>query len=74
MFANTALDINSVKSGLLYLAGQSYCKKGRSAKVKAVIINLILMNYLIDLYIFLVILVYSLPHNYYFLRNFFCGP
>jgi hypothetical protein len=34
----------------LCLTGQPYCKKGRSAKVKDGIINLILRNYLIDRY------------------------
>jgi hypothetical protein len=39
-----------LKSGLLHLTGQPYCKKGRSAKVKNGIINLILRNYLVDRY------------------------
>jgi hypothetical protein len=34
MFAVPHSDINSLMSGLLHLAGQPYCKKGRSAKVK----------------------------------------
>jgi len=37
-----------LKSSLLHLIGQPYCKKSRSAKVKDGIINLILRNYLID--------------------------
>jgi hypothetical protein len=45
-------DINSIKSGLLHLTGQLYCKKGRSAKVKVGIINLILWNYLVDQFTF----------------------
>jgi hypothetical protein len=48
MFAVLHSDVNSLKSGLLHLTGQSYCKKSRSAKVKDGIINLILRNYLID--------------------------
>jgi hypothetical protein len=48
MFAVLHSDINSLKSGLLHLTGQPYCKKGRSAKVKDGIINLILRNYLVD--------------------------
>jgi hypothetical protein len=48
MFAVLHSDINSLKSGLLRLTGQPYCKKSRSAKVKDGIINLILGNYLID--------------------------
>ncbi len=40
--------INSLKSGLLYMTSQPYCREGRSAKVKDGIINLILRNYLID--------------------------
>jgi hypothetical protein len=51
MFAELHSDINSLKSGLLYLTGQPYYKQSRSAKVKDGIINLILRNYLIDLYI-----------------------
>jgi hypothetical protein len=45
MFAVLHSDINSLKSGLLHLTGQTYCKKSRSAKVKDGIIN---RNYLID--------------------------
>jgi hypothetical protein len=48
MFAVLQSDITSLKSDLLHLASQSYCKKGRSAKVKDGVINLILQNYLID--------------------------
>jgi hypothetical protein len=51
MFAVEHSDINSLKSGLVYLIGQPYCKKRRSAKVKGGIINLSLGNYLIDRYI-----------------------
>jgi hypothetical protein len=51
MFAVRNSYINFLKSGLPYLTGQPYCKKGRSAKVKDGIINLILKNYLIDQYI-----------------------
>jgi hypothetical protein len=50
MFAVLHSDINLIKSGLLYLTGQPYCKKSRSVKVKNGIINLILRNYLIDKY------------------------
>jgi hypothetical protein len=50
MFAVLHSDINSLKSGLLHLTEQSYCKKGRSAKVKDGIIDLILRNYLVDRY------------------------
>jgi hypothetical protein len=50
MFAVVHSDINSLKSGLLYLTGQPYCKKNRSPKVKDGIINLILGNYLVDRY------------------------
>ncbi len=50
MFAVLQSDINSLKSGLLHLTGQPYCKKSISAKVKDGIINSILRNYLIDLY------------------------
>jgi hypothetical protein len=39
-------DINTPKSGLLYLTGQPYCKKSRSAKVKDRI-----RNYHVDRYI-----------------------
>jgi hypothetical protein len=48
MFAVLHSDINCLKFGLLYLTGQPYYKKSRSAKVKDGIINLILRNYLID--------------------------
>jgi len=34
MFAVLHSDINFLKSGLLHLTSQPYCKKGRSAKVK----------------------------------------
>ncbi len=47
MFAVLHIDINLHKSGLLYLTGQPYSKKSRSAKVKDGIINLFLSNYLI---------------------------
>jgi len=50
MFAELHSDINSHKSGLLYLTGHSYCKNCKSAKVKDGIINLILRNYLVDQY------------------------
>jgi hypothetical protein len=50
MFAVLHSDINSLKSGLLHLTGQPYCKKGSSAKVKDGIINLFLRNYFIDRY------------------------
>ncbi len=50
MFAVLHSDINSHKSGLLYLTSQPYCKKSRSAKVKDGIINLFLWNYLVDRY------------------------
>ncbi len=50
LFAALHSDINSLKSGLLYLTSQPYCKKGRSAKVKDGIIKLILRNYLVDQY------------------------
>jgi hypothetical protein len=50
MFSVLHSDINSLKSGLLHLTVQPYCKKCRSAKVKDGIINLILRNYLIDRY------------------------
>jgi hypothetical protein len=50
MFAVMHSDINPLKSGLLYLTGQPYCKKSRSAKVKDGIINLILRNYIVDRY------------------------
>ncbi len=38
------------RSGILYLTGQPYCKKSRSAKVKHGIINLFLRNFLVDRY------------------------
>jgi hypothetical protein len=50
MFAVLNSDINSLKSGLLHLTGQPYCKKSRSAKVKDGIINLSLRNYRVDQY------------------------
>ncbi len=50
MFTVLHSDINSLKSGLLYLTVLPYCKKSRSAKVKDGIINFILRNYLIDRY------------------------
>jgi hypothetical protein len=50
MFAGLHSDINTPKSGLLHLAGQPYRKKGRSAKDKDGIINLILGNYFVDRY------------------------
>jgi hypothetical protein len=50
MFAVLHSDINSLKSGLLHLTGQPYCKNSRSAKVKDGIINSFLRNYLVDLY------------------------
>ncbi len=56
MFAVLHSDINSLKSGLLHLTGQPYCKKCRSVKVKDRIINLILRNYLIDRYTAYIIL------------------
>ena len=43
MFAVLHSDINSLKSGLLYLTSLPYCQKSRSAKVKDGIINLILI-------------------------------
>jgi len=51
MFSVLYSDINSLKSGLVHLTGQPYCKKDRSTKAKDGIINLILRNYLIDRYI-----------------------
>jgi hypothetical protein len=45
---STAFRYQLLKSGLLHLTGQLYCKKSRSAKVKDGIINLFLRNYLID--------------------------
>ncbi len=50
MFAVLHSDINSLKSGLLHLTSQPYCKKSRSPKVKDGIINLILRNCLFDQY------------------------
>jgi len=50
MFALLHSDINLHKSGLLYLTGQPYCKKSRSAKVKGGIINLLLRSYLLYWY------------------------
>jgi hypothetical protein len=50
VFAALHSNINSIKSGLLHLTGQPYCKKSRSAKVKDGIINLILRNYFVDRY------------------------
>jgi len=50
MFAALHSDSNSLKTGLLYLTVQPYCKKGRSEIVKDGIINLILRNYLADRY------------------------
>jgi hypothetical protein len=50
MFAVLHSDINFHKSGLLYLTGQLYCKKSRSAKAKDGIISLFLRNYLFDRY------------------------
>jgi len=44
------IQFNSIKSGLLHLTGQPYCKKSRSAKVKDGIINLFLGNYLVGRY------------------------
>jgi hypothetical protein len=46
MFAVLHSDINNLKSGLLHLIRQPYCKKSRSAKVK----DGILRNYLVDRY------------------------
>jgi hypothetical protein len=48
MFAVLHSYINSLKSGLLQLTSQPYCKKSRSAKVKDGILILILRNYLVD--------------------------
>jgi hypothetical protein len=48
---STAFRYQLLKSSLLYLTGQPYHKKSRSAKVKDGIINLILRNYLVDRYI-----------------------
>ncbi len=50
MFAVLHSDINSLKSGLLHLTGQPYCKKSRSEKVKDGIINLFLWKSVIDRY------------------------
>jgi hypothetical protein len=52
MFAELHSDINYLKSGLLHLTGQPYRKKGRSAKVKDGIRNLILRDYLNEQYIY----------------------
>ncbi len=51
MFAVLHSDISSLMAGLLRLTAQHYCKRGKLAKVKDGIINLILRNYLIDQYI-----------------------
>ncbi len=59
VFAVLQSDINSLKSGLLHLTGQPYCKTSMPAKVKDGIINLFLRNYLIDLYIILNIFLVS---------------
>jgi len=48
MFSVLHSDINSLKSGLLHLNSQPCCNKGRLAKVKDGIRNLILSNYLLD--------------------------
>ncbi len=50
MFAVLHSDINSLKSCLLHLTSQPYCKKSRSAKVKDGIITLFLRNYLVGQY------------------------
>jgi hypothetical protein len=50
MYAVLHSDIRSVKSGLIHLTGQPYCKKSRCTKVKDGIIHLILRNYLVDRY------------------------
>jgi len=50
MFAILHSDMKYLKSGLPHLTGQPYCIKSWSAKVKVGIINLILRNYLVDLY------------------------
>ncbi len=50
MFAVMQSDINSLKSGLLHLTSQPYCKKGTSAQVKDGIINSILRNHLVICY------------------------
>jgi hypothetical protein len=47
MFAVLHSDINSLKSSLLHLTSQPYCKKSRSAKVKDGIINLFLRTILL---------------------------
>jgi len=49
MFTVLHSDFNSLKSDLLHLTGQPYCKKCRSAKDKDGI-NLILRDYLVDRY------------------------
>jgi hypothetical protein len=64
MFAVLHSDINSLKSGLLYLTSQPYCKKSRSAKVKDGIINLILGNYLVDRYSWLVKMTVRWQHEW----------
>ncbi len=63
MFAVLHSDIYSPKSGLLYLTGQPYCKKSRSAKVKDEIINLFLRNNLVDRYI-----AFMLPVESFFVK------
>ncbi len=50
MFAVLHSDINSLKSGLLHLTGQPYCKKSRSAKPKDGIMSLFIRNYVVDRY------------------------
>ncbi len=50
MFAVLHSGINSLKSGLLHLTGQPYCKNSWSAKVKNGITNSFLRIYLIDRY------------------------
>ncbi len=54
MFRVPHSDINSLKSGLLNLTGQLYCKKSRKAKVKDGNINLILRSYLVNRYALLI--------------------
>ena len=54
MFAGIHSMFYSPKSSLLHLTGQPYCKKGRLAKVKDGIINLILGNYLIGQYKYII--------------------
>ncbi len=58
MFAVLHSDIDFHKSGLLYLTGQPYCKKSRSAKDKDGIINLFLRNYLVDRYSWFTVAIY----------------